>query len=88
MLRFQHNGDAERIEMGIKRFRNLLGHPFLHLQAPGKNFHDAGQLAQSDNFSVGNIRDMRFAEKRDKMMFAERKEIDILERSPFRCTAR
>ena len=72
MLRFDNNHYPHRIERVLNTLFYLCGHTFLYLQSTGINFYYACYFAQTGNFFVGDIGNMRFSEKRKQMMFAKR----------------
>ena len=52
-------------------------HLFLHLQAAGVGFDDAGELGDADDAVRRQIADMRLADDRRQMVFAVRFEADV-----------
>ena len=61
---FHHYHNSQGVERMLDAIFNLHRHPFLHLQSPCKNIHHAGNLAQTRDFAIGDIRNMRLPEKR------------------------
>lgn len=77
MLRFDDHSDAERVHCILDTIADLIRKPFLYLQAARKSIHYARDLAQANDASVWDIRNMRLSEKRKHVMFAERIHFDI-----------
>lgn len=67
---FYHDGDAERLECVLDAVTYLDGKPFLYLKTPCECFHDSGYFAQTGDFSVRDVRDVRFPDEREHVVFA------------------
>lgn len=79
MSRFNHDSDAQRIDRTLNRFSNLCGEALLYLQSARKYVHQAWNLTEPDHSPSRNIGDVDLAEKRQKVVFAETKHLDILD---------
>lgn len=67
---FYHDGDAERLECVLDAIADFDGKPFLYLQSSCICFHDSGYFAQTGDFSVRDVRDVRFPDEREHVVFA------------------
>src|ERR1700694_231115 len=79
MSRFNDYSDAQRIDSTLNRFSNLCCETLLHLQSTRKYVHQARHFTEPNHFPTRNISDVDLAEKRQKVMFAETKQLDILD---------
>src|SRR6478735_4360639 len=79
VLRLEHHCHAQRFQGLVNTITDLDRQPFLYLQATSESVNYARNLREPDDVSVGNIRDMRLAEKRQHMMFAQGVDLDILD---------
>ena len=52
---------------------------FLHLKAARESIDKTGNFAQPDDFSVGDVSDVALSKKRQQVMLAQRKEIDVFD---------
>src|SRR5215469_13148279 len=77
MLGFEHYRDTERLYLFHDRMRDLGRQTFLHLQPAGINLYHPGDLGQTDDMAVGQVGDLGLADKRQEVMLAERKEIEV-----------
>lgn len=66
---FDDDADAEGIEDIIEGIGDLGGHPFLDLEAAGKDFDDAGNFREADHFFVGDVGDAGTAKEGEHMVF-------------------
>ena len=57
----------------------MRGQIFLDLQATRENIDDPRHLRKPDDFAVWNICDVRAADEREEMMFAERVKFDVFD---------
>src|ERR1700722_4617154 len=73
--------DHHAHSLGINRILNGIGDlpckPLLHLQAPGKDLHQPGYLAQADHLALRDVGHVDLAEKRQHVMLAKRENLDI-----------
>ena len=63
----------------IKRVGDLRGELLLDLQAAREDIDDARDFREPDHFPVRDVSDMRFADKRQQMMFAHRVKLDVFD---------
>lgn len=78
MAGLHDDGHTMRLEFGLQRVCNLHGQSLLHLQSAAKGIHQPRDLAQSDHFFVRHVSNMASSKKREQMVFAHTKEVDIL----------
>ena len=76
---FDDDGDAQRVQGLLDAVADLFGQAFLDLQATGEGLHDAGHLGQAGDFALGDVRDVRLADKRQHVMFAQGEKLDVLD---------
>jgi len=79
MFCFHHDGDAVRLETIHERFRDLRRKIFLNLQTAREDIDNARHFREPDDFSVRNISDVRAADEREQMMFAQRVKLDVFD---------
>lgn len=79
MLGFDDDGNALRTDLLVDGFGNLHRQTFLHLKPPRVHVHQAGNLAQTDDAAVGDIRDVAFAEERKQMVLAKAEHLDVFD---------
>lgn len=53
-----HDGDASGLEHFMDKLGDLAGHALLYLKALGEHIDDARDLAESDDFAVGDVGDV------------------------------
>src|SRR5215469_14627133 len=78
MARFDHNTNALGLDGILDGFGNFGGQALLHLEAPRKDLDQAWQLAETDDFAVGHVSNVNFAEKRQHVVLAKAKHLDVL----------
>ena len=66
------------LTISLHRLRDFLSQTLLNLQAPRERIYDSWNLAQTDHFRIRKIRNVNPAEKRQHVMLAQTKELDIL----------
>src|ERR1051326_4137505 len=76
VLRFNHDGDAARVNLLIDRVRNLRRQSLLNLKPPGIHIHQPRDLAQSDYAPVWDIPHMALPEEREQVMLAQAEQFD------------
>ena len=64
-------------------FSDLSGEALLDLQAAGKEFDEARNFAEADDFAVGDVGDVYFAEERQHVMFAEAEHFYVFDDDHF-----
>src|SRR5690242_1383807 len=77
MPSFNDHTDSNRFNGVLNRVGDLLGQPFLNLQAASEDIHQARNFAESDHAPFGQIGNMNFAEERQHVMLAEAEDFDI-----------
>ncbi len=83
VLCFDDHSNAVRLECLLDALEDLMGEALLDLEPTSKDVDDTRQLAQSDNFAVGDIGDMCFADKGQQMVFAEGIQLDVFDNDHF-----
>src|SRR5215467_4737995 len=78
MSRFNDNANSPRFDGTLNRLCDLCRETFLHLQTARKDFHQTGNLAEANDFSVRDIRDMSLTEEWQEVMLAKTKDFDVL----------
>jgi len=78
MLRFDDNSDALGADLVVDGVGDLHGETFLHLEPPCKHVHEPWNLAQANDFPIGNVCHMTLAEEREHVVFAKAENLDIL----------
>ena len=81
--RINHDSHAFRFQDLAEAVRNLCGQAFLHLQAPAKGVNDSRNLAETDDFAVGDVGHVAFSEKRKHVMFTQAEHIDVFDDDHF-----
>ena len=84
MVRVAHNHDALSPDYALHFATHLSRQALLHLQPARKDIDKSRNLAQTDDFAVGNIAYRNIAEERQDMMLAHRVELDILDHDNLR----
>src|SRR4029077_1056237 len=79
MPRFNDYPHALRSDSTLNRFSNLCRETLLHLQSTRKYVHQARNLAEPNHFPLRNISDVDLAKKRQKVVLAETKHLNILD---------
>ena len=79
MFGLNHDGNALWLQHLIDGVGDLRRHARLDLQSPRIGFHDARELGNSDDASVGHIGDPDAADDRRNMMLAMAFERDASE---------
>src|SRR5690606_22356411 len=77
VVRLDHHAHALRLEDVPDRLRDLVRHPLLHLEPPGEHLHDPGELRESHDPPVRNVRDVHLPEERQQVVLAERVHLDV-----------
>src|SRR5258708_2300133 len=75
---FDNHANTLRSDFFLDGLRDLAGHALLNLQAARKHVDHAGDLAEPQNTFVRQIGHVGLAEERQKMVFAETEEFDVL----------
>src|SRR4051812_3580952 len=83
MARFANDSHAPRLQEFLDHLRYLLRHALLDLEASCKHIHDPWNLAQTDHFGVGQIRDMHFAKERQQVMLTHAEEFNVANNHEF-----
>ena len=81
--RLDHARGADGIQLIHQGVGDLHRQPLLHLRPTCVTFHQTRQLAQSHDFSVGQIRHMRPAGERQQMMLTQRMKFDVAQQHNF-----
>jgi len=76
--RFEDHAHAAGVEFAHQQVRDLLGHLLLHLRPARQRFDHARNLAQPDDLAVRQVGHVRLADERQQVVFAHRREIDVL----------
>lgn len=71
------DGDTARADSLHDRKGDLLREAFLDLKAAGEGLGNTGELAQSENKLVRDVADRDLAGERNKMVLAEREDVDV-----------
>lgn len=71
------DGDTTRADSLHDRKGDLLREAFLDLKAAGEGLGNTGELAESENKLVRDVADRDLAGERNKMVLAEREDVDI-----------
>src|SRR5438045_2897397 len=79
MPRFADHTDALWLDDFLNGFGDLGCQALLNLQPPREDFHQSGQLAESDDLSVRNVSDVYLPEERQHVMLAEAEHLDIFD---------
>ena len=79
MLCFDNDGGTCSAGLVDDGLGNLLGQILLNLHAAREDVDDAGDLGQADDFAVGDISHMAFADKGQHMVFAHGVQFDVLD---------
>src|SRR5215472_19022284 len=79
MSRFDHNAHPLRSDRTLNRISDLRCESLLHLQSTSKDVHQARNFAESNYFSIRDIRDVDLAEERQKVVFAQTEHLNILD---------
>ncbi len=61
----------------LDRLGNLSRHPLLELQPAREHVDEPGNLAESDDSAVGDVRDVTLAEERQQMVLAQTVVVDV-----------
>ena len=79
MASLDDHAHALRFDRFVNGVGNLTCEPLLYLQPPREDLDQAGNLAQPDYLSFGNISHMHLAEEGQHVMLAEREDLDVLD---------
>src|SRR6478672_13759838 len=79
MLCLNHHGNSARVEGLHERVCHLESKVFLDLQSARKYVHNACHLGKTDDFSIWNVGNVRPADKREQVMFAQGIKFNILD---------
>ena len=77
MLGFDDDGDAERVQRILDAVADLDREALLDLEPAGVGLDHTGDLAQSGDLAVGDVRDVGLADEGAHMMLAHRVEFDV-----------
>jgi hypothetical protein len=77
VLSLDKDGDTLRLQPLLRRVRDLTGHAFLDLQAPGIQLDKAGNFGKTDDTVAWHICHMRDAAEWQHVMLAKRVERNI-----------
>ena len=77
VLGFNYYSHSDRIQTFLYAVPDLGRQPFLNLKPPAEGFDNPCDLAETCYISVRNVRNMRFAVKREHMMFTQGVKVDI-----------
>lgn len=72
-----HDGNTTRADSLHDGQGDLLRETFLDLKAAREGLSDTSELAESENELVGNVADRDLAGEGDKMVLAEREDVDV-----------
>src|SRR5260370_2273038 len=78
MAGLDNQANTVRSDFFLDGLGDLAGHALLNLQAARKHVDHAGDLAEPQNTFVRQIGHVGLAEERQKVMFAEAEEFDVL----------
>src|SRR4051812_50054923 len=70
------HGNAARRDELDHRVGDLLAEPLLHREPPRIEADEARELRDAEDLAVGDVRDVRLAVERERMVLAEREERD------------
>jgi len=76
---FNDDANALRLDNFLNGFGDLGGEALLYLQAAGEEFDEARNFAEADDFAVGNVGHVHFAEERQQVVLAEAEHFDVLD---------
>ena len=74
--RLETDGDAARLDQLDERVGDLLAHPLLHREAARVEADESRQLRDADDLVARDVRDVRGAVERQRVMLAQRVERD------------
>ncbi|MNQ94424.1 hypothetical protein D3C85_1099420 [compost metagenome] len=77
MLGLDHHGNTQGTGDLRDGIGDLAAEVFLDLQAAGIHVDDTRDLGQAQHFTVGNIGNVRLADERQQMVFAQRIQFDV-----------
>jgi hypothetical protein len=77
---FEDDGGADRAKFFHQGVGDLGGQSLLHLGAAGVAIDEAGELAEADDFAIGEIGHVRPASEGEQVVFAEGVEFNIAEK--------
>ena len=83
MAGFDDYADALRFDYFLDGFGDLGGEALLNLQAAGEEFDQARNFAEADDFAVGDVGDVHFAEERQHVVLAEAEHFDVFDDDHF-----
>ena len=81
--RFDDHSDAKWLKRVLDAFLDLAGQAFLDLKPSRIRVDNAGNLAQSHDVPLRDVRDMCLAKKRDHMMLAHGINFNVLDNDHF-----
>ena len=76
MRRLEVHGDAARRDELDERVGDLLPEPLLHGESARVEAHEPRQLRDAEDLAAGDVRDVRGAVERQRVVLAEREERD------------
>lgn len=77
VLTLHHDCNALWSEDFAESEGDLLGESFLDLEAACKHFCDAGEFGEAENFAIGDVTNVHFAEKGDKVVLTEGVDFNV-----------
>src|SRR6266567_819655 len=83
MAGFDHYADALWLDYLLDGLGDLGGETFLNLQATGKQFDEARNLAEADDAAIGDVGDVDLAEEREQVVLAEAEDFDVFDDDHF-----
>jgi len=83
VLGFDDDGYSQRPQNLLYDIAYFDGQALLHLKAAGEDIYHARYLAQTYYVTVGNVGDMRLAEKGQDVVLAQRVHLDIFDQHHF-----
>ena len=75
-MRLQVDGHTVRSQHRVQTIGNLLADPLLNGEAPGELAHQSRQLGDPDDALVGDVADVGVPVERERMVLAERVELN------------
>ena len=83
MLGLDHHGHAQRAGDLLHCIGDLAAEVFLNLQTAGVHVDDTRDLRQAQYFAARDVRDVRLADERQQVVFAQRVQLDVLDQHHF-----
>ncbi len=79
MAGFDDYAYALRLDYFLDGLGDLGGETLLNLEAAGEYFDQARDFAEADDFAVGDVGYVDFAEEREQVVFAEAEHLDVFD---------